>query len=130
MCGIVGMLIKNAAMRDQLGELMTPMLVQMGTRGPESAGLAVFRGELPEGERKYSLHAPVWDYDWTGFEAEFIGRFGTTASNNGMGGPMTVRGNPPVPPGDEAATWSSAGSRSASRNCMCCPLAVPSTSSR
>ena len=80
MCGIVGMLIKNPAMRGQLGELMTPMLVQMGARGPESAGLAVFRGELPESEREYSLHAPVWDYDWAGFEAEFIKRFPPTTA--------------------------------------------------
>ena len=74
------MLLKNPALRDQLGELMTPMLVQMGARGPESAGLAVFRGELPESERKYSLHAPVWDYDWAGFEAEFIKRFPPTTA--------------------------------------------------
>ncbi len=86
MCGIVGFLIKNPAMRDRLGELMTPMLVEMGARGPESAGLAVFRGELPEGARKYSLHAPVWDYDWAGFEAEFIKHFGTEAQ-------MGVKGN-------------------------------------
>ena len=96
MCGIVGMLIKNPAMRDQLGELMTPMLVQMGARGPESAGVAVFRGELPESERKYSLHAPVWDYDWAGFEAEFIKSFGTQAQ-------MVVKGNHAVLTCDESA---------------------------
>jgi len=90
------MLIKNPALRDQLGALMTPMLVQMGARGPESAGLAVFRGELPENERKYSLHAPVWDYDWAGFEAEFIKRFGTEAQ-------LAVKGNHAVLTCNESA---------------------------
>lgn len=71
MCGIVGLLIKKPAMREQLGELMVPMLVEMGARGPESAGLAVFRDELPQGERKYSLYAGTWDYDWTRFEVAF-----------------------------------------------------------
>jgi len=79
------------------------MLVEMGSRGPESAGLAVFRGELPESERKYSLHAPVWDYDWAGFEADFIERFGVTALNNGIGVPMTVKGNHAVLTCDQTA---------------------------
>jgi glutamate synthase domain-containing protein 1 len=107
------MLIKNPAMRAQLGELMTPMLVQMGARGPESAGLAVFRGELPESERKYSLHAPAWDYDWAGFEAEFIKSFPPTtppaarAPLLGREGkdlaPMAVIGNHAVLTCDESA---------------------------
>jgi glutamate synthase domain-containing protein 1 len=86
MCGIVGLLIKNPAMRDQLGELMTPILVEMGARGPESAGLAVYTGNLPESERKYSVYAPAWDYDWAQFEGEFIKRFGTDAA-------LAVKGN-------------------------------------
>jgi methylamine---glutamate N-methyltransferase subunit A len=96
MCGIVGLLIKNPALRAQLGELMVPMLVQMGARGPESAGLAVFRDELPESERKYSLHAPSWDYDWAEFEAQFIRRFGTEAE-------LAVKGNHAVLVCDEPA---------------------------
>jgi len=86
MCGIVGLLIKNPAMRSQLGALMTPILVEMAARGPESAGMAVFTPGLPEGERKYSVFAPSWDYDWAPFEAEFIRSFGTTAA-------MAVKGN-------------------------------------
>ena len=33
---------ESRRMRDQLGELMTPMLIEMAARGPESAGMAVF----------------------------------------------------------------------------------------
>ena len=42
MCGIVGLLVKKPALREQLGELMLPMLIGMTERGPDSAGLAVF----------------------------------------------------------------------------------------
>ena len=42
MCGIVGLLVKNPAMRTSLGELMMPMLIGMTERGPDSAGMAVF----------------------------------------------------------------------------------------
>jgi amidophosphoribosyltransferase len=85
MCGIVGLLVKKPALREQLGELMLPMLTGMIERGPDSAGLAVFTEELAADQRKYSLHAPVWDYDWAGFEAEFIKRFGTEAAIEAKG---------------------------------------------
>ena len=42
MCGIVGLLLKKPELREQLGELMTPMLVGMTSRGPDSAGVAIF----------------------------------------------------------------------------------------
>ncbi|MBX9629794.1 MAG: amidophosphoribosyltransferase [Burkholderiales bacterium] len=96
MCGIVGLLVKNPAMRGRLGELMVPMLEEMASRGPESAGLAVFTDRLPETDRKYSLYAPAWDYDWAPFEADFIKRFGTEAQ-------MAVKGNHAVLTCDEPA---------------------------
>jgi glutamate synthase domain-containing protein 1 len=83
-------------MRGRLGELMTPILVEMAARGPESAGMAVFTERLPADERKYSVHAPRWDYDWAQFEAEFIKRFGTEAQ-------MAVKGNHAVLTCDEPA---------------------------
>jgi len=102
MCGIVGLLVKRPEMREQLGELMVPMLVEMGARGPDSAGLAVFTGELPEDNRKYSLYAPAWDYDWPAVEAEFIRSFGTEAA-------MRVKGNHAVltcdEPVDKVRPW-------------------------
>jgi amidophosphoribosyltransferase len=42
MCGIVGLLIKRPAQRELLGQWIAPMLVCMGARGPDSAGLATF----------------------------------------------------------------------------------------
>ncbi|MGH8671341.1 MAG: class II glutamine amidotransferase [Burkholderiales bacterium] len=64
MCGIVGLLVKNHAMRASLGELMLPMLLGMGERGPDSAGLAVFSQAISGDERKFSLYAPRRDFDW------------------------------------------------------------------
>jgi len=86
MCGIVGLLMKKPALKEQLGELMVPMLVEMGARGPDSAGLAVFTDEVAAPQCKYSLYAPIWDYDWSQVEAAFVGRFSTAAT-------ITVKGN-------------------------------------
>jgi amidophosphoribosyltransferase len=65
MCGIVGLLIKNPGMRDRLGELMVPMLVGMSSRGPDSAGLAVFGEPLPPSESKLSLYCGGTSFDWS-----------------------------------------------------------------
>src|SRR4051812_10776771 len=68
MCGIVGLLVKTPALRDQLGALMVPMLVGMSERGPDSAGLAVFGAPLGAAERKYSLYSGLTEtkdaFDW------------------------------------------------------------------
>jgi amidophosphoribosyltransferase len=63
MCGIVGLLLKQPALHEKLGALMTPMLVGMTSRGPDSAGVAIFTD--PEKEaRKFSLFwrsgTPEW----------------------------------------------------------------------
>jgi glutamate synthase domain-containing protein 1 len=96
MCGIVGLLVKKPELREQLGALMMPMLIGMVERGPDSAGLAVFTEELPNDQRKYSLHAPVWEYDWAGFEAEFIKRFGTEAAIEAKGNHAVLTCDEPV----------------------------------
>ncbi len=85
MCGIVGFLVKNPALRSQLGELMVPMLVEMGARGPESAGLAVYTDEFADDQRKYSIQAPGWEHDWSGFTTEFLRDHGAQARINTLG---------------------------------------------
>jgi glutamate synthase domain-containing protein 1 len=47
MCGIVGLFIKNPTLESQLGALVAPMLSEMTERGPDSAGIAVYRN--PQG---------------------------------------------------------------------------------
>ncbi len=71
MCGIVGILLKTEALRPSLGKLATPMLECMGTRGPDSAGLAVFQNTLEEPQRRYSLRAQQPDFDWPHWQADW-----------------------------------------------------------
>jgi glutamate synthase domain-containing protein 1 len=64
MCGIVGIYSKSPAIGEALGQALAKMLVQMGDRGPDSAGVAVYRDPVAPGECKLSLHAPDaadWD---------------------------------------------------------------------
>jgi len=102
MCGIVGLLLKKPELREQLGQLAMPMLIGMTERGPDSAGLAVFTEQLPGAQRKYSLYAPDWEYDWAGFETVFISKFGSGAA-------IAIRGNHAVltcsEPVDKVRPW-------------------------
>jgi glutamate synthase domain-containing protein 1 len=56
MCGIVGLHLKTPALQARLGELMAPMLDCMSSRGPDSAGIALF-DEVSPGRIRLSLHA-------------------------------------------------------------------------
>ena len=69
MCGIVGLLLKNPALRPRLGELMVPMMIGMTERGPDSAGLAVFTERVAESLHKLSLYAGAATIDWDQFGA-------------------------------------------------------------
>lgn len=42
MCGIVGLYAKNPSISETLGEHVAAMLIQMGERGPDSAGVAFY----------------------------------------------------------------------------------------
>ncbi len=71
MCGIVGLLAKNSAVARRLGELATPMLVCMGSRGPDSAGLALFHKPLGEAKRRFVFYSGYRRYDWHAFHRRF-----------------------------------------------------------
>ena len=49
MCGIVGLYLKNDALRPELGRLFRPMLIEMTGRGPDSAGVAIYRDAVADG---------------------------------------------------------------------------------
>ena len=69
MCGIVGLFLKNEALRTRLGSLFAPMLVEMSGRGPDSAGFAVFR-EDAGGRAKASVFDPDGAMDWPALIAD------------------------------------------------------------
>ena len=54
MCGIVGIYLKSEKFESSLGKMLSDMLVNMGSRGPDSAGFAIYKKE-DDGEYKYSL---------------------------------------------------------------------------
>ncbi|ASJ75661.1 class II glutamine amidotransferase [Granulosicoccus antarcticus] len=64
MCGIVGLYLKNEALYPQLGALFKPMLISMTSRGPDSAGVAIYRNPVAEGQVKFSLAHERSDHDW------------------------------------------------------------------
>ena len=65
MCGIVGLFAKSAEIEDGLGAHLAAMLEQMSDRGPDSAGVAVYRDPAPSGSSKLTLFSaePLQDWD-------------------------------------------------------------------
>ena len=64
MCGIVGLFAKSPEVGANLGGHLVAMLAQMSDRGPDSAGVAVYRDPVAEGLTKLTLYAPEADEDW------------------------------------------------------------------
>jgi len=55
MCGIVGLYSKSEPFAQELGRHLAAMLVEMAQRGPDSAGVAVYREPVGAGRAKVSL---------------------------------------------------------------------------
>lgn len=64
MCGIVGLFIKNPNLEAELGLHLSNMLVEMSERGPDSAGVAVYRDPVADGQCKLTLLSDSADYNW------------------------------------------------------------------
>jgi glutamate synthase domain-containing protein 1 len=77
MCGIVGLFCKSPGLEPELGRHLAAMLSQMGDRGPDSAGVAVYRDPAPSGWTKLSLYGgnpgPGWDVVAAGLAGAFGG---------------------------------------------------------
>src|SRR5262245_48003902 len=72
MCGIVGLFCKNAELEASLGAHLAGMLVQMSDRGPDSAGVAVYRNPAPEGTTKLTLYSADPGFDWSAVGGEVL----------------------------------------------------------
>ncbi len=77
MCGIVGLFAKSTEVEESLGEHLAAMLAQMNDRGPDSAGVAVYRDPAPAGSSKLTLFSPDPLEDWNAVAAELGQRFGS-----------------------------------------------------
>ena len=63
MCGIVGLFLKDDALKPLLGEMLSAMLVTMTDRGPDSAGIAIY-GDDVAGQMKISVQSSQPDIDF------------------------------------------------------------------
>jgi amidophosphoribosyltransferase len=64
MCGIVGLFCKSPELELSLGPYLSAMLIQMDDRGPDSAGVAVYRDPAPDGWSKLTLYSVDPAEDW------------------------------------------------------------------
>ena len=64
LCGIVGLYLKKAVLEPRLGEMLCDMLVEMTERGPDSAGVALYREPVAAGASKLTLYSPEHGYAW------------------------------------------------------------------
>ena len=63
MCGIVGLFLKDPSLEPALGDMLTDMLITMTDRGPDSAGIAIYR-EGAEGNAKLTVQSDTPDADF------------------------------------------------------------------
>lgn len=76
MCGIVGLFAKSAEVEAKLGEHLAAMLVQLGDRGPDSAGVAVYRDPVLSGASKVTLYSSDPEQRWSALSQELAAAFG------------------------------------------------------
>jgi glutamate synthase domain-containing protein 1 len=76
MCGIVGLYAKSAEVEQRLGTHLAAMLGQMSDRGPDSAGVAVYRDAVAAGSSKLTLHSADPGERWGEFAEALADAFG------------------------------------------------------
>src|SRR6187200_2145100 len=76
MCGIVGLFAKSPEIEASLGRHLGAMLEQMSDRGPDSAGVAVYRDPAPTGSSKLTLFSADPLQDWEALAGELGQAFG------------------------------------------------------
>jgi glutamate synthase domain-containing protein 1 len=76
MCGIVGLFAKSPEIEERLGVHLAAMLAQMNDRGPDSAGVAVYRDPAPSGSSKLTLYSADPTENWAELAAQLRAAFG------------------------------------------------------
>jgi glutamate synthase domain-containing protein 1 len=76
MCGIVGLFAKTPDVEARLGEHLAAMLEQMSDRGPDSAGVAVYRDPALLGSSKLTLFSDDVREDWGALARSLADAFG------------------------------------------------------
>ena len=78
MCGIAGLFAKASTVEERLGEHLADMLEQLSDRGPDSAGVAVYRDPVAPGHVKLCLHSAAIAPDWAAVREDLAAAFGGT----------------------------------------------------
>jgi glutamate synthase domain-containing protein 1 len=102
MCGIVGLFCKSPALEPELGRHLAAMLGQMGDRGPDSAGVAVYRDPARPGWSKLTLYSAEAGLDWSGVADELAAVFGAAQHLGTRAGHAVVHVEAEA---DEAESW-------------------------
>src|SRR6185503_13362246 len=76
MCGIAGLFSKSLEVSEGLGSHLGDMLLQLSDRGPDSAGVAVYRDPAPSGSSKLSLFSSDPAQDWDAVRSALDEAFG------------------------------------------------------
>ena len=76
MCGIVGLYAKSPEIEARLGDLLSSMLIEMTDRGPDSAGVAIYRAPVNPGSSKFVLQHGDDAFDWAGLAEAGRRQFG------------------------------------------------------
>jgi len=84
MCGIVGLFAKSPAIEERLGVHLVAMLAQMSDRGPDSAGVAVYRDPVADGLTKLTLYSPVAGEDWRAVAAAIGGEVDSVRASHAV----------------------------------------------
>ena len=74
MCGIVGIYLKKKNLHQKLGNYLSGMLDNMSSRGPDSAGFAIYNKNNSSRAYKYSVCCPL-DFDIKKFEISVSNEF-------------------------------------------------------
>ncbi len=69
MCGIVGLFLKDKSLEPRLGSMLEEMLITMTDRGPDSAGIAVYRG-ANDGMAKITIQSKSPDTEFAGLQED------------------------------------------------------------
>ncbi len=79
MCGIVGFFTKNPEFESRLGEHLSSMLIEMSDRGPDSAGVAIYRDPAPKESVKLALFSADDAFPWKPLAKEMTKSLGHKA---------------------------------------------------
>ena len=89
MCGIVGLHLREQALHPRLGELLTPMLLALSERGPDSAGIALYEDHETGNGLRWSLRAGA-ETEWEVVADRLRDDLGTTATVREIAGDAVI----------------------------------------